>query len=139
MQLVRLIYVSTVTQDFSPLQIAEILSSAKKHNEVNGITGLLCFNSQRFLQCLEGARDQINATYQRISNDARHHKITLLEYQEIHVREFESWNMGFVPEANIAGQLILRYSGHTAFEPYKMSGTSAHQLLLALRDTMQLQ
>jgi hypothetical protein len=56
MFLVRLIYASTVADTFKPTDIECILTTARKKNKQHGLTGMLCFNSRYFLQCLEGSR-----------------------------------------------------------------------------------
>ena len=55
MILVRLIYTSTVTEDFVPAEIDHILKTARANNKNRNVTGLLCFNNTFFLQCLEGS------------------------------------------------------------------------------------
>jgi hypothetical protein len=68
--------------------IEAILHSSHCNNTNNYITGLLCFNKQYFIQCLEGARTEVSRTYQRISHDRRHKNIQLLHLEEISARDF---------------------------------------------------
>ncbi|WP_232280820.1 BLUF domain-containing protein [Vibrio sp. 16] len=68
----------------------------KKNNASVGVTGLLLFSQDYFLQCLEGSRSQVNAIYQHILNDRRHKKVILLEYTEVAEREFGEWSMGYM-------------------------------------------
>ncbi|MEK0272692.1 BLUF domain-containing protein, partial [Vibrio vulnificus] len=62
-----------------------------------GITGILFFNSQHFLQCLEGERNTVNQVYRSIINDSRHHNVVILDYSEIDSRDFHDWTMGYIP------------------------------------------
>lgn len=136
MFLVRLIYVSSVTENFNPADIETILVSARISNQASNVTGALCFNRRFFLQCLEGSRSKVNETYHRILNDKRHENIVMLEYQEIVEREFYDWTMAYMPDMSIAKDINMRYSGTPEFEPYTMSGVSAHCFLSALKKTL---
>lgn len=135
MFLTRLVYASTISDDFSCDDAEQILANAREHNKQNHVTGMLCFNNQYFLQCLEGSRPNVNSTYHRILNDKRHCNIILLDYQEISMREFGSWSMGYMTESNLTTALNLKYSGSTHFSPYDMSGESAYLMMKELRST----
>lgn len=136
MYLVRLIYVSKVTEVFQSDDIEKILSSARSNNKANNVTGMLCFSSQIFLQCLEGTRSAVNNIYESILNDPRHDNAVILEYSEISEREYQDWSMGYVPSSAVTEGINLRYSGGKVFDPYKMSGNSAHKLLAELKHTL---
>lgn len=136
MFLTRLVYASSKSDSFNHEDIQQILAAARKVNVANNVTGMLCFNRKFFLQCLEGGRTQVNETYRNILNDPRHNKIVLLDYKEITVREFHRWSMGYLPESSLTSPINLKYSGSPEFDPYKMSGESAHQMMLELRDAV---
>lgn len=57
MFLTRLIYTSSVSEQFSPDDISTILDAARNNNQKFNVTGMLCFNRKYFLQCLEGSRE----------------------------------------------------------------------------------
>lgn len=132
MFLVRLVYASAKSDDWPESGIEDILAAARASNGQSHVTGLLCFNRNYFLQCLEGSRTAVNQTYHHILNDQRHENPVLLKYEEIAHRDFDDWSMGYVPESSLTSQVLLKYSGNSAFDPYKMSGDNAHQLLLHL-------
>ncbi|MBD3670640.1 MAG: BLUF domain-containing protein [Gammaproteobacteria bacterium] len=136
MYLVRLIYVSKIANGFGADDIEHILDTARTKNKADNITGLLCFGSDIFLQCLEGSRAKVNAAYHRILNDSRHEDIVMLDYQEIIEREFSEWSMGYVPESSLTAPLNLKYSGNNVFDPYKMTGESTQRLLIELKSTI---
>lgn len=95
---------------------------------------MLCFNRKYFLQCLEGSRTNVNNAYHKILNDKRHSRIVLLDYKEITKREFSNWSMGYMPESSLTAPTSLKFSGKNEFSPYEMSGESAHQMMLELKD-----
>lgn len=134
MFLTRLVYTSTVSEEFSPTDIEEILVSARKNNSKACVTGMLCFNRKYFLQCLEGSRSKVNYVYHKILNDPRHSNIIMLNYQEISVREFSEWSMGYIPESSLTLPIIVKFSGSAEFNPYAISGESAYHMMLALKD-----
>lgn len=134
--LVRLIYVSSITESFTSSDIEEILHIAREKNDKNNVTGALCFSQKYFLQCLEGSRTQVNETYHRILNDKRHEKIVMLEYQEIVEREFYDWSMAYMPDMSLTRSINMKYSASPEFDPYTMSGESAHCFLSALKSSL---
>ncbi|GAA58858.1 BLUF domain protein [Pseudoalteromonas sp. BSi20652] len=136
MFLVRLIYASKITDGFGPKDIENILQSARTYNVKKNVTGMLCFSNDYFLQCLEGSRTAVNNTYQQILNDKRHHNVIMLNYNQIPEREFEKWSMGYVPQSKVTESLNLKFSGSIDFNPFKMSGDSAHRLMLALKGSI---
>jgi len=129
MFLVRLIYVSRKTDAFKPHDIEDILEKARKNNDRNQVTGLLCFSNDIFLQCLEGSRTAVNLTYHNILKDPRHGDIVLLNYKEIIQRNFTKWSMGYIPDTSLTKELNTTYSGSGEFDPFEMHGDSCENML----------
>lgn len=136
MFLTRILYTSTATKQFKPDDIEDILNKARINNDKADVTGMLCFSRNYFLQCIESSRTQINALYHKIQNDPRHSNIVLLDYKEIAEREFTDWSMSYVPESKLTKPINLKYSASNVFNPYQMSGESAHKMMLELRDVL---
>lgn len=131
MYLVRLVYASRATGDMHTHDIVNILESAKRNNAELDVTGMLIFNSAYFLQCLEGGRGAVNRVYEYIAQDKRHEHPLLLDYREITERKFAEWHMGYIGEDKYLAKHLLRYSNSVKFNPFEMSGESAHNLLIA--------
>ncbi|MBB5713097.1 hypothetical protein FHT02_004360 [Sphingomonas xinjiangensis] len=51
----------------------------------------------RYLQYLEGPRDSVENTFERITKDARHEKVTVINTGEQEVRLFGEWAMAGLP------------------------------------------
>jgi hypothetical protein len=139
MFLTRILYASTATDHFKPEDIEHILNKARLNNSKINVTGMLCFSSNYFLQCIEASRTNVNELYHRILNDKRHSDIVLLEYKEISEREFSDWSMSYVPDSSLTAPINLKYSADNVFDPYKMSGESAHKMMIELRDALHSQ
>ena len=138
MFLVRLVYVSEVTKGFGGDDIKQILEAARIKNGEMGVTGMLCFHRNYFLQCLEGGRTEVNNVYQRILKDDRHSNILLVDYQEIEEREFTDRTMGYMPESSLTSKINMQFSGTPEFSPYQMAGESCHRMMIKLRDTVPI-
>ena len=132
MLLVRLIYASEVSGSFGSNDIEQILLTAREKNPLQSITGMLCFNQNYFLQCVEGSRSAVNTLLRHLMNDDRHINVVILDYSELSERAFSNWSMGFVPESKLTEKIKLKYGINKEFSPYKMSGKSAFKMLVEL-------
>jgi Sensors of blue-light using FAD len=120
--LVRLMYCSRTTDVLAQDALAAILSKSRSANPARGITGVLCYSGKIFLQVLEGGRMEINALYNKIAGDNRHHDVMLLSYEEIEERCFAHWSMGQVSINRINPSLLIKYSERAELNPYAVSG-----------------
>ena len=92
MRLTQLIYVSRPF-GFHAGTLDDILVSARRHNERNGITGSLVCRADVFLQILEGPRAAVTETFGRILRDDRHVDVAILHCGDTPERMFPSWTM----------------------------------------------
>ncbi len=130
--MVRLVYVSRREATSESRLVEAVLSRSREQNPGNGITGVLCYTDEMFLQVLEGGREAVNRLYTNIVRDPRHHQVTLLDYQEITERRFANWTMGHVNLRKISPAVLLRYSELPVLDPYKLGGASCSALLMEL-------
>jgi hypothetical protein len=133
--LVRLLYASRASQPQTPAMLDTILSQCHANNPRAGITGLLCYSNDIFMQVLEGGRAEVCALYNRIVADERHKDVNLLHFEEIDQRIFANWTMGQVNTAKINPSLLLRYSEKALLDPYSISGKASMALLQELIDS----
>ena len=136
--LVRLLYVSRSVHPETPEEIESILSASREHNIVNGITGVLCFGGDIYLQAIEGGRNQVNALYTHIVKDPRHKDVVILDYQEITERRFGGWTMGHVRLDKLNPSIVLKYSETSELDPYGVSGQVSFSLLEELMATASI-
>jgi Sensors of blue-light using FAD len=132
MQLVRLIYVSRMTEDCDMSGIQKILEVSRKKNRAQDITGVLCYDPAFFLQCLEGPRAAVNSLYASIVQDPRHRDVLLLGYCDAESREFAEWSMAFLATRDLDSQALAQYAGGGKLDPYALSAKQAHDLLAGI-------
>jgi hypothetical protein len=75
------------------LVLDDIVTKSKINNPEHGITGLLFYHNQRFIQVLEGERDAVEGLMSILEQDNRHKNIQRIFDQQIKKRGFEDWNM----------------------------------------------
>lgn len=136
MQPARLIYTSTAGEHCGEKQIKEILEVSIKLNTLNGITGILYYSSKYFMQYLEGSPENVESTYARIARDSRHHSLRVVDREAIQQREFEAWQMAYVPNSEILTPLNLRFMRGAEFNPGEITAVEAMELTLKLRELL---
>ena len=120
--LVRLMYASRAAGPVKPETLNAILKKSTSNNPSVGVTGVLCFSGDIYLQVLEGGRTQVSALYNRIAQDPRHHDVVLLSYDEIDERSFAGWAMGQVNMSRLNPAMLLKYSETAVLNPFAVSG-----------------
>ncbi len=127
--LVRLLYASRFAKPLCSEQIDIILAESRSHNHDRGVTGILCYSGDIFIQVLEGGRREVSALYNSITQDPRHHEVVLLHFEEILERRFFGWTMGQVNLAKVNPSTLLKYSEKAVLDPYTLSGSVSLALL----------
>ncbi len=127
--LVRLMYASRANEAVRPEVLNAIMKKSTQNNPGVGVTGVLCFSGEIFLQVLEGGRAAVNKLYNRIAQDPRHRDVMLLSYDEIAERSFAGWSMGQVNIARLNPAVLLKYSEAALLDPFAVSGTVSMALL----------
>jgi hypothetical protein len=127
--LVRCLYASRPLQPLSAAVLDPIFEQCRKNNPRLGITGMLCFTKDVFVQVLEGGRDNVCDLFNAIVRDDRHVDVRLLVYEEISERRFGNWTMGKVDMDQVNPALLLKYTEKAALDPFSCSGRATMALL----------
>ncbi|MEO0973935.1 MAG: BLUF domain-containing protein [Pseudomonadota bacterium] len=127
--LISLTYASRMNPDVSPEDCQAILNQAQENNRAAGITGMLTFNREYFLQTLEGPRAHINALLTKLIADRRHHDLQVIECKEIKAREWARWSMNYAAPTQENMATYLKYSTTIEFNPFLLNVESARLLL----------
>ena len=133
--LVRLLYASRATAPLTQPVVDSILDQSRRRNPSLGVTGVLCFSDEVFIQILEGGREEVCELYNAIVRDARHAKVRLLVYEEIAERRFGGWTMGQVNIRKISPSLLLKYGEKPELNPFGGSGHASMALFEELIST----
>lgn len=127
--LVRCLYASRPAKPLSSEMLDTILDQSCKNNPRLGITGMLCFTENVFVQVIEGGRDEVCELFNAIVRDDRHLDVRLLSYEEISERRFGNWSMGQVNIGHVNPALLLKYAEKAELNPFTTSGHATMALL----------
>jgi hypothetical protein len=94
--LINLVYGSSAKGKMPDDELVAILSKAREKNARLGVTGMLLYRGGNFLQVLEGERQVVEALFEVIKSDPRHHRVELIAKRSVPQRGFGQWEMGFV-------------------------------------------
>lgn len=89
------VYTSISKQKWSDDQLKNMLKKARDKNESQNITGMLLYLDPFFIQILEGEEFLVNDLFNKIKEDSRHYKVSLIYKKPIEDRSFADWTMGF--------------------------------------------
>ena len=73
--------------------LSDIVATAKENNPKQGITGVLLFDRDRFVQVIEGEKEELDALLTYIKADPRHNEIDVIFDIPTDKQEFSDWNM----------------------------------------------
>ncbi len=93
--LMQIVYTSNGTRNFSDANLADMLINFRSSNEKNGISGLLIYYKQSFLQVFEGPAAAVEQLWVNIRSDPRHVLVNKLHYRSIEQRMFGKWSMAY--------------------------------------------
>ncbi len=132
----RVIYCSQATHDVSPDELVQLLEVSRRNNEKVGLSGMLLYSSQSFLQVLEGDAAALQETYARIGADDRHVNLRLLMDADVAAPLFPDWTMGFehVDDEDLAEELdgFTPATDYPLVNPDLVTNASVAQTLLKL-------
>jgi hypothetical protein len=126
----QIVYTSTAAERFSAADLKKLLSGARKRNKALGVSGMLVFHGDTFLQALEGEKRAVNEIFERIASDQRHGDIAVLHRGPgIDQRVFGDGSMGFADFTGAADILrgFVRLSERLRLK--ELDGTRAVELL----------
>ncbi|SPO43039.1 uncharacterized protein PSANT_00723 [Moesziomyces antarcticus] len=94
--LIQTVYTSSArSRHMSTDEVKSILRASRTNNSRLGITGLLLYRDGTFAQFLEGPAEAVDALYDSIERDPRHHGVIRVLRQSVTKRDFKQWSMAF--------------------------------------------
>ncbi len=133
--LVRCLYASQATATLREPVIESILEQSRRNNPRRGVTGLLCYSGDVFIQVLEGGRDGVCDLFNAIVRDERHQGVRILLFEEIPARKFADWTMGQANIGKASKTILLKYSEKPQLDPFVGSGSATMALLNELLES----
>lgn len=121
-------YVSRSQENVDPEMIGSLIRQARYLNEKAGITGMLSFDGEQFLQLFEGEAAEVAMLWERIRKDERHCDVRLLCEGEAGNRYYQNFSMGY----------FLNDSDDGLFERLRdLGGTAALEVFLNTREKFE--
>lgn len=81
----------------SSRKLDQIVDDAAWFNRTAGVTGVLLFDGERFLQYLEGPEDGLSVAYSRVLGASSHNGIVELQRGRVGQRRLPFWPMKWLP------------------------------------------
>ena len=91
--MLSLLYMSTAAPSFDQECLQDLLRVARHRNLEHGITGMLLYKDDSFMQAIEGEDEVVRRLYNNIQRDPRHFAINTMVERQIEEREFPDWTM----------------------------------------------
>lgn len=128
-----LMYVSYAVQPMSDTELTDLLQKCRENNLKKNITGMLLYIDGKFIQVLEGKKNDISELFNTILSDKRHRKVSKIIEGRCVKRNFKDWTMGF---RRISSRDTSEASGFNQIEDYFRNleiTESSHVTLVFLR------
>jgi hypothetical protein len=93
--LFSVVYVSTAARQVLLGELRHLLDAAQRRNSEEGVTGVLLYSEQRFMQYLEGPVAGVARVYGIIKAHPLHYGLIDLVREPIAERAFPEWSMAF--------------------------------------------
>lgn len=113
------LYSSCLPPDSDASLVGGIVKQARAKNAITGITGVLGFDGENFIQYVEGPRAAIHALRAALARDDRHVNFTVLsEGADVPERAFSNWQMGYADVGHdpVALEELRAMSGDAALD-----------------------
>lgn len=93
--MIQLTYISIPTRPMSNEDLMGILNPSRLNNACLGVSGMLLYTGEAFIQVLEGEEKVVDDLVADIKKDPRHKDFRIIERKKINTREYAEWTMGF--------------------------------------------
>ncbi len=118
--LTTILYRSHLHDHVAIKTLEDMVAKANNKNQSTDVTGILLFDGLHFCQLLEGPREAVQAIYDRICQDARHHNLVELMHDYAPARRFGKVGMELFD--------LREHDKDTVLQAVLDKGTSRYQL-----------
>lgn len=132
-----IVYSSSATHELTVAQLETLLAEARAFNHQHAVTGVLLYSGWSFMQCFEGASEDVEKVYERIKRSSQH--MDIVEYWDCSIprRTFRAWDMGLTKptESEILTLASAKWSKLTkqSFPPQARHGLSMLKVFWSMR------
>ena len=112
--------------------VGEILKHAREKNERAGITGMLVYVGDYFLQVFEGRRGVLSELMAKVMSDDRHAEVTIVSAEPITKRRFDERMACFALEESTT-PLLRRFTVFNDFDPFELTPSALDELFEELQ------
>jgi hypothetical protein len=98
----QLIFASRARTGLRPADTSAIIGRSRANNARDGVTGVLIYSGESFLQVAEGTDAMLSALWRRLIVDERHRHLVSIHDARIHARGFVDWRAGYVREEHLS-------------------------------------
>lgn len=134
MPLYRVSYISRAPESRGALRgkfVGSILQRAQEKNQDYGVTGMLVYADDYFLQTIEGSRPIVSRLMRKIMDDERHRDVEIVEAKHVTSRHFGHDMICYDLDSRKT-PLLMRYSVSSGFCPYELTPQSLDELFAEL-------
>ena len=110
--MIQTAYVSRASKAMTQEALLALLQQCLANNEASGVTGMLLYGNDTFVQVIEGEEDVLNTVVDKIQKDPRHSEIHFLYRKPLEQRQYTDWSMGF---KRVSTQGLDSMAGSSAF------------------------
>ena len=106
----QLAFASRPRPGLRPADTSAIIATSRANNARAGVTGVLVYSGESFLQLVEGSDGAITALWRRLIVDDRHRGLASLYGCPVPERAFADWRAGYIAEERIT-PMLARWRG----------------------------
>jgi hypothetical protein len=110
--MIQTAYVSRAAAAMTQEALLSLLQQCLANNEASGVTGMLLYGNDTFLQVVEGEAAAVDTVIDKIRKDPRHSEIHFLYRKPLEHRQYSDWSMGF---KRVSAQGLNAIDGLSAF------------------------
>ena len=103
-------YVSRAAEAMTQESLLALLQQSLRNNETNGVTGMLLYGNDTFVQVLEGEEMVLDSVIDKIRKDPRHSEVHFLYRKPVQQRQYGDWSMGLRSVSGVGVKAGLRAS-----------------------------
>jgi hypothetical protein len=107
-----IVYRSVARHHLGDAALRDILLSSRRNNGIEGVSGMLWRDGERFVQALEGAPESVAHLLRRIAVDPRHEALEILIDRMEDQRHFGDWTMADMSDALTGDDRLRQALGH---------------------------